>query len=47
MPFKVVAMRTDQGSEFRGEFETTCQKLGLTLYIFAESRVNLTRTLNA
>ncbi len=24
MPFKVQAIQTDQGSEFRGEFETTC-----------------------
>ena len=32
MPFEVEAIQTDQGSEFRGEFETTCQKLGRTLY---------------
>ena len=32
MPFEVEAIQTDLGSEFRGEFETTCQKLGRTLY---------------
>ncbi len=32
MPFKVQAIQTDQGSEFRGEFETTCKDLGLTFY---------------
>ncbi len=30
MPFKVQAIQTDQGSEFRVEFETTCKDLGLT-----------------
>ena len=31
MPFEIEAIQTDPGSEFRGEFETTCQKLGRTL----------------
>lgn len=33
MPFKVNAIQTDCGSEFRGGFEETRQELGLTFYV--------------
>ena len=31
-PFKIHAIQTDQGSEFRGEFETAAEALGVTFY---------------
>lgn len=32
-PFKIQSIQTDQGSEFRAEFETACKDLGLPLYV--------------
>ena len=32
-PFKVQAVQTDQGCEFRGEFEQTCKQLQITFYV--------------
>ena len=31
-PFKIRAIQTDQGSEFRGDFEAAAEKLGVTYY---------------
>ena len=32
-PFEVRAVQTDQGTEFRGEFERTCKEKGITFYL--------------
>ena len=41
LPFKFQAIQSDQGSEFRGEFETTCKDVGLTLCNLPRKSPNL------
>lgn len=38
LPFKVISIQVDGGSEFMAEFETECQKLNIPLYVLPPKR---------
>lgn len=41
LPFKVIAIQIDGGSEFKGEFEAECQRLGIKLFVLPPRRPDL------
>jgi transposase len=38
VPFNVLSIQVDGGSEFMGEFEATCEKLGIPLFVLPPAR---------